>query len=181
MSKVKRLLDSYGSFIDVPWRDDVAPAQRVIFCVYPEYDELRLRACLDEFEIATRRSGHDWAKFDLTDSFAAWMASQKYAKSYFRDPATLATLLGKYEDDIASRFESFCTDKGVGEGDVVAVSGVGSLFGFLRVKGVVDRLAPMVPGRLVVFFPGSYEDNNYRLLDAYDGWGYLAIPITADQ
>ena len=39
----------------------------------------------------------------------------------------------------------------------------------------------MVPGRLVVFFPGSYEDNNYRLLDAYDGWGYLAVPITADQ
>ena len=39
--------------VKMPWRDDAAPAQRVIFCVYPEYDELRLRARLDEFEIVT--------------------------------------------------------------------------------------------------------------------------------
>lgn len=64
---------------------------------------------------------------------------------------------------------------------VIAISGVGSLFGFLKVKDVVDRLAPMVSGRLVIFFPGSYEDNNYRLLDGYDGWNYLAVPITADK
>jgi hypothetical protein len=57
---------------------------------------------------------------------------------------------------------------------------VGSLFGFLKVKQVVDELAPLVPGRLLVFFPGSYENNNYRLLDGYDGWDYLAVPITAD-
>ena len=36
-------------------------------------------------------------------------------------------------------------------------------------------------GRLLVFFPGSYENNNYRLLDGYDGWNYLAVPITADK
>ena len=33
-------------------------------------------------------------------------------------------------------------------------------------------------GRLVVFFPGQFEQNNYRLLDARDGWNYLAVPIT---
>lgn len=181
MSKIKRLIDSYESFISVPWRDDAAPAQRVIFCVYPEYDELRLRARLDEFEIVTRRAGHDWAMFDLTDSFANWMASQKYAKSYFKDPTKLNTLLDKFEDYIASEFEVFCREQSLGQGDVVAIAGVGALFGFRKVKGVVDRLAPVVPGRLVVFFPGSYEDNNYRLLDAYDGWGYLAVPITADK
>ena len=181
MSKVKRLVESYARHIAVPWRDDTAPAQRVIFCVYAEYDELRLRARLDEFEIVTRRATHDWARFDLTDSFPDWMARQRYAKSYFRDPSKLSTLLGKYEDDIAERFRGFCEDRAVGAGDVVALSGVGCLFGLLKVKSVVDRLAPMVPGRLLVFFPGSYEDNNYRLLDAYDGWGYLAVPITADS
>jgi hypothetical protein len=67
------------------------------------------------------------------------------------------------------------------DNSVIAISGVGSLFGFLKVKDVVDRLAPMVSGRLVIFFPGSYEDNNYRLLDGYDGWNYLAVPITADK
>ena len=181
MSKIKRLVDSYSRHIVVPWRDDAAPEQRVIFCVYPEYDELRLRARLDEFEIVTRRAGHDWALFDLTDSFANWMSGQRYAKSYFKDPSKLTTLLDKFEQYIVDEFGKFCEEKSVGENDVVAMSGVGTLFGFLKVKGVVDRLAPLVPGRLVVFFPGSYEENNYRLLDAYDGWGYLAVPITPDQ
>ena len=181
MSKIKRLIDSYETFIKVPWREDAAPAQRVIFCVYPEYDELRLRVRLDEFEIVTRRAGHDWALFDLTNSFPNWLASQKYAHSYYKDSNKLSTLLDKYEDDIAVRFEDFCREKAISKDDVVALSGVGSLFGFRKVKGVVDRLAPLVLGRLVVFFPGSYENNNYRLLDAYDGWGYLAIPITTDQ
>ena len=36
-------------------------------------------------------------------------------------------------------------------------------------------------GRLLVFFPGEVEGNNYRLLDARDGWNYLATPITADK
>ena len=36
-----------------------------------------------------------------------------------------------------------------------------------------------IKGRLVVFFPGQYEHNNYRLLDARDGWNYMAVPITA--
>ena len=31
---------------------------------------------------------------------------------------------------------------------------------------------------LVVFFPGQKDDNNYRLLDARDGWNYMAVGIT---
>ena len=64
---------------------------------------------------------------------------------------------------------------------MVSVLGVGSLFGLLKVSEVVDRFSPLVAGRLVVFFPGSCENNNYRLLDGYDGWNYLAVPITADK
>jgi len=70
------------------------------------------------------------------------------------------------------------TEKSAGSNTVVALKGVGSLFGFLKVKDVVDKLAPLVSGRLLVFFPGTYENNNYRLLDGYDGWNYLAVPIT---
>ena len=32
--------------------------------------------------------------------------------------------------------------------------------------------------RLVVFFPGSKDGTNYRLLNARDGWNYLAQAIT---
>lgn len=180
-SKIKRLVDSYARHIQVPWRDDAAALQRVIFCIYRETEELRLRARLDEFEMATRASGHGWHLFDLTDTFADWLASQKYAKSYFKKPELISTLLPRYQDHIAERFEAFLQTEAVDANAVVALTGVGSLFGFTKVKSIVDRLAPMVPGRLAVFFPGSYENNNYRLLDAYDGWGYLAVPISADR
>lgn len=181
MSKTKRLLQSYRQYIAVPWRDDAAAAQRVIFCVYDETEELRLRARIDEFELATREADHDWALFDLTDTFARWLGSQRYARSYFQNPHLLATLLPKYLAGIETEFAAFLQEKSAGENFVVALKGVGSLFGFLKVREVVDRLAPMVKGRLLVFFPGSYENNNYRLLDGYDGWNYLAVPITGGK
>ena len=181
MSRVKRLVQSYGEYISVPWRDDAAAAQRVIFCVYNETEERGVRAKIDEFEIATQRAGHAWALFDLTDTFADWLASQRYARSYFEKPHLLTTLLPKYLIFVRETFETFLNDNGVGDDTVVALKGVGTLFGLLKVKEVVDQLAPLVKGRLLVFFPGSFENNNYRLLDGYDGWNYLAVPITADK
>lgn len=181
MSKAKRLLGAYTKFIEIPWRDDAAAAQRVIFCVYAETDELRIRAHIEEFELATTKAGHRWFDFDLTDTFADWMSGQKYAKRYFEQPNLLASILPGYQTYLVERFRAFLADKQVTPTDVVALKGVGTLFGFLKVKGVVEQLAPLVPGRLVVLFPGSYEDNNYRLLDGYDGWNYLAVPITADK
>ena len=181
MSRIKRLVQSYGQHIAVPWRSEVAAAQRVIFCVYNENDERWLRARIDEFEILTRQAGHDWSVFDLTDTFAVWLAAQRYAKSYFQKPDLLSTLLPKYMTFITDGFASFLNEKQVGPHAVTAVMGVGSLFGFLKVKDLVDKLSPLVKGRLLVFFPGSFENNNYRLLDGYDGWNYLAVPITADK
>lgn len=181
MSKVKRLLNSYNKYISIPWRNDAASAQRVIFCVYPETEERTIRAKIDEFEIVTKQAGHVWALFDLTDTFAEWLKPQRYANSYFQKPALLSNLLPKYMDFIDQRFVQFLIDQQADDNSVVAIKGVGSLFGFLKVKDVVDRLAPQVHGRLLVFFPGSYENNNYRLLDGYDGWNYLAVPITADK
>tara|TARA_B100000029_G_C17487833_1_gene927985 strand:- start:568 stop:1119 length:552 start_codon:yes stop_codon:yes gene_type:complete len=181
VSRVKRLIQSYGRHIAIPWRDDVAAAQRVVFCVYNENEERWLRARVDEFEIVTRQAGHEWVLFDLTNTFAGWLATQRYAKSYFQKPHLLATVLPKYLGYIVSEFERVLKETNANDNTVVAVQGVGSLFGFLKVKDVVDKLAPLVEGRLLVLFPGSYENNNYRLLDGYDGWNYLAMPITADK
>lgn len=181
MNRIKRLADSYSRFIQVPWRDDAAAPQRVVFCVYPEGDELRLRARVEEFELVTREAGHGWFNFDLTDSFAEWLSTQRYAAKYFQQPNLLVSLYPRFREFIIARFDSFLEAARPGDQDAVGILGVGSLFGFLKVKEVVEQLAPRVPGRLVVFFPGSYENNNYRLLDGYDGWNYLAVPITADK
>jgi len=181
VSRVRRLINSYSTFIAIPWRDDAASAQRVIFCVYHENDELKIRARIDEFEIATKQTGHGWLLFDLTDTFADWLSGQRYAKKYYEKPHLLTTLLPKYLQYIVQQLHQMLTDTNAGSNTVVALKGVGSLFGFLKVKDVVDKLAPLVSGRLLVFFPGTYENNNYRLLDGYDGWNYLAVPITADK
>ena len=175
------LIKAYERYISVPWKQDAAAAQRVIFCVYDERDELKLRAKIDEFEIVTKETGHDWTLFDLTDSFATWMGGQRYAKKYFQKPQLLQTLLRKYLTFVTEQFVIFLKAHPTNEETVIALSGVGSLFGFLKVKELVDTLAPLVQGRLLVFFPGSFEDNNYRLLNGYDGWNYLAVPITADM
>ena len=181
MSKLKRLAQSYSRFISTPWRDDAAAAQRVIFCVYSETEERGLRAKVEEFELSTRAAKHGWHLFDLTNSFAQWLAPQRYAPKYFQDPELLKSRLPRYRDALDEQFQSFLQDQNAGPNDVVALMGVGSLFGLAKVKDVVDLFAPQVPGRLLVFFPGSYENNNYRLLDGYDGWNYLAVPITADK
>ncbi len=152
MSKVKRLVASYGKYIAIPWRSDAAAAQRVIFCVYDEADELRLRARIDEFEIATKQSGHNWALFDLTDSFAQWLCSQKYAQSYFKKPNLLATVYHKYRDISSRSFKQFLEESHADESYVVAIKGVGSLFGFLKVKEVVEKLAPTVSGTIAGVF-----------------------------
>lgn len=181
MSKVKRLVQSYGRFVATPWRDDAAAAQRVVFCVYNEAEERVLRAKIEEFELATKAANHGWHLFDLTDTFARWLAPQRYAAKYFENPELLANLFPKYLAYLTEQFAAFVQAQSVSENDVVAIHGVGSLFGLLKVKDVVDQFAPSVKGRLLVFFPGSFENNNYRLLDGYDGWNYLAVPITADK
>lgn len=104
MSKLKRLVENYGNYIATPW-SEAAAAQRVIFCVYNENDELRLRVSIDEFELATKAKGHQWCHFDLTNTFADWLASQKYAKSYFQKPQLINTLLPKYAEYIAAQLD----------------------------------------------------------------------------
>lgn len=181
MNKIKQLAQSYKRHIEVPWRSDAAPPQRVIFCIYHETEELRLRTKIDDFEQITRQSDHDWVLFDITDTFAEWLSIHRYAKSYFKKPHLLPTLMPNYLAFLKQKFENFITEQNIDNNTVVAIMGVGSLFGLLKVKEVVEKFAPLVPGRLLVFFPGSYEDKNYRLLDGYDGWNYHAVPITADK
>ena len=67
------------------------------------------------------------------------------------------------------------------ENSVVGVYGIASLFGFVRVSELMKEIERDVRGRVVVFFPGEYENSNYRLLDARDGWNYLAVPITLHE
>jgi hypothetical protein len=147
--------------------------------VYDKELERTLRARKIAFETATRAAGHDWHEIDLAPLFAEWMAADDYRDEYFGSPEDLhMKLQGELPEFLAQRLRGALTKTEVTANSVLAVFGVGSLFGFARVSQILRMVEPDIRGRLVVFFPGQFEQSNYRLLDARDGWNYLAVPIT---
>ena len=178
-NRVDRLIRRYERFVELPWERRLAGVQRVWFVVHNKTDERRIRARIDEFAIATTRADHGWKLCDLTDAFPHWLAAQDYCDSYFEEPDSLEILLPEFHEYTVDQVRAALEGDDVGPNTVVAVMGVASLFGFTRVSKVVNDITGCIRGRLLVFFPGEHEDNNYRLLDARDGWSYMAVPITA--
>ena len=179
MGRIEELATRYRSHIGAPWQRNLAGDQKAIFIVYPKGDERKLRARMELFEMATTSTKHEWRLVDLTDAFARWMSETGYRDAYFEEPETLAMKLrSDFVQYTAARLRESLTAEGIDEDSVVAVQGVASLFGFSLVSLVLKEIIMDIRGRLVVFFPGEFEDNAYRLLDARDGWNYLAVPIT---
>ena len=179
MARIEDLAERYGRHIATPWQRTVAGAQRVLMVVYDKELERTLRARLLAFETATREAGHDWRQVDLAGAFAEWMAADDYRDEYFRSPEDLQLKLdAEFPEFVAERLRAELQKPDVTSNTVVAVLGVGTLFGFARISQVLKIVEADIRGRLVVFFPGQFERNNYRLLDARDGWNYLAVPIT---
>lgn len=180
MSQVIALSQVYRRHIGAPWRPTLAGAQRVMMVVYAKERERALRAQIGEFEQATRDEGHEWVEADATRWFACWMGSHDYRDAYFEDPELLGGA-------IQSEFRAYAVDQlsnvldNADENTVVALIGTASLYGFIRVSDLINSVESKIRGRLAVFFPGTKNDNNYRLLDARDGWSYLAQPITLHE
>ena len=180
MASLEKLALSYERYVSMPWAENIAEAKRVWFAVYDPADERRLRAQVGAFEMTTRQAGHGWLLCDVTNSFPEWMAGLEYKETYFRRPSDMTLALKKFERTVAAQISEQLQRPGVDEHTVVAVMGLASLFGVARVSSLVESVSHSVQGRLLVFFPGHTEDGRYRLLDARDGWNYLAVPITGD-
>jgi hypothetical protein len=185
MSRIDLLRKNYQLVCGLPWDRNLAGPQRVWIAVYDKEDERKLRLRLPLFEETTQQAGHSWHHLDFTNAFAEWLCSppySDYAESYFAAPARLgAAPLAAFKKAVADKLTQALQMAEPGESSVVAVSGVGSLFGFLRISEILPMVESHIRGRLLVFFPGVYEQDNYRLLDARDGWNYLAVPITAGE
>ena len=183
-SKVAKLVSAYRQHLTVPWQAGLAAIQRVIFAVYDKTDELRLRANVEEFALVTQQASKKWLLLDLTNAFPEWMAAQEYRDAYFESPEDLAGYqtgeLTEFVAALTAKLKSRISAESVAD-TVVAVMGVGTLFGLARVSSVVEGIKDAVEGRLLVFFPGEHhpENHTYRLLDARDGWNYLAVPLLA--
>lgn len=181
MSSVDGLLRAYRRQVALPWERNLAPAQRVWMAVYEPTLERRLRPRIEDFEEETHKAGHTWALVDVTDSFARWMAGQEYREAYFEQPGDMEFALDEFRDFVSNEVRDALTAPDVDENTVVGVIGVASLFGLTRTSAVIDGVSRSIRGRLLVFFPGQRDGNNYRLLDARDGWNYLALAIESSD
>lgn len=179
MARIEDLAERFGRHIATPWQRTVAGAQRVVMVVYDKTMERTLRARKLAFETAAREAGHDWHELDVSDAFARWMAQDEYREEYFASPDDLHLKLeAEFSEVVAERIREVLNRAEVTESAVVALFGVGALFGFARMSHILKLVEGDIKGRLAVFFPGHLERSNYRLLDARDGWNYLAVPIT---
>ena len=179
MGRVEDLADRYERHVSAPWPRNLAGAQKAIFVVYDKSDERKLRAKRREFEMRTREAGHQWREVDLTDVFPRWMAQDEYREAYFESPEDLTLKLqAEFVEFAAGQLREALTAPDVDEDTVVGVFGAATLYGFTRISEVLRHVEGDIRGRLVLFFPGDHDQNNYRLLDARDGWNYLAVPIT---
>lgn len=177
MGRIEELAERYADQVSVPWMPNLPGAQRVMLLVYEKDIERMLRARIDEFASRTKAAGHGWRLVDMTTWFAEWMAGIEYRDAYFQSPDLLEMKLeGDFKQHVAARLEAIITE--TDENTVVAVIGAATMYGFLRISELIRDVEQAIPGRLLMFFPGSKDGSNYRLLDARDGWNYLANGIT---
>ena len=180
MNAIDRLLANYSRQVRLPWAPHTSGKERVWFAVYPPAEERRVRARLPQFDAHTLEAGHGWSTVDLTDLLSTWIAAHEYREGIFAEPEQFSKN-SELEDLAVERVRRACAAETANTSSVVAVSGLASLFDFMRVSTLIERVEDSVRGRLLILFPGEYAGNVYRFMDARDGFNYMAVPITSNE
>ena len=178
-SKVDLLLQNFSTVVREPWTGTLSLSERLYFLVYDPAEQRKIDFRLQDFESATLRAGKKWARISVLGLFSRWMALNEYCDAYFEDPAALADQLdGSFKTYVVNYLSDELTKLAADKDTLAAITDITALFGFCRLSEVLNAVHSDFPGRILIFFPGEYEKNHYRLLDARDGWSYLARPIT---
>ena len=187
MSRIDELADRYFRHIGAPWQPNLTGAERTTWLVYPKADERKVTFRLPLFEEKTVAAGHRWVSFDFTSVLHRWFSQldPDHQLIYLEEPDSLheeLDLQGPQNSAITSTaieaVEAALKESGVDENTVVALSGVGALFGFTRITSVLESIRKFTPGHLLVLFPGTCDGPQFRLFDTTDGSGYLGVAIT---
>jgi hypothetical protein len=176
VSAIDDACEAYSRQLKEPWTSHLSGAERVWMLTYRPDSERRLRHRLPMFVTVTEAANRRWQLIDVTTSFERWLDGHEYCDDYLADPESLE--FGAL-DDFADHLSTEVIDQlnQADNGTVSALLGAASLFGLVRLSRLLSVVADEIPGRMLVLFPGTREDNNYRLLDGHDGWNYLAVPI----
>jgi hypothetical protein len=107
------------------------------------------------------------------------MANHEYKEDYFSNPEYIVDQLEAEFIPFAIQFlKNELNQIKQDEDTLIALKDVSALFGFARLSEILKSCDMNFKGRLLIFFPGEFENYHYRLLDARDGRDYLARPIT---
>ena len=179
ISKVDQLIIAYEKVINEPWSNSLSGQERVWFLVYDPAEQRKIDLRLGDFESATVKAGKRWEMISFKTCFPSWMANHDYRNEYFQTPEYLvdqleAEFIPYAIDFMKKQLQEIKSDQNT----LIAIKDVASLFGFGRLSEILKSCDNDFKGRLMIFFPGEFEHNQYRLLDARDGWDYLARPIT---
>ncbi len=178
-SKVDSLLVAFEQVINEPWTGTLATSERTMFLVYDPGEQRKIDFRLPDFETATRKAGKEWVLISLKSCFPTWMTAHDYREEYFKEPDILIDQLEFDFRNFSIQFlNQAIADSHSDERTLVVLKDVSSLFGFGRLSDILNGINPQFKGQFLVLFPGEYDKNHYRLLDARDGWNYLARPIT---
>ena len=175
MSTFDVLLDHFRERVAVPWRDDVPAAGRVWILWYDKSLERRVRGRLAEFELVATAAGKGWRHFDVAPLFGEWMAQHPWLERLAKRPSQIERVIPDFEAHLVALLRAELA--ACAGNDLLAVTGIASLFGLTRASTLIAQVASAIPGRMMVAFPGTHANGIYRLLDARDGWNYLAVPI----
>ena len=181
MSKLERLIGNFERELErgSRWREGLAPPERVWIAIYDPSDERRIAARLIAFENAAKKAECTWHQLDMRDWFADWMAKNEYKEAYFESPEDLGVALGDFKQFIKEKLKAASSFASINK-SFIALYGIAALYPFVRTSEVMQWLAPLVAGRVLVWFPGEYENGNMRFLGARDGWTYQAVIIRGD-
>jgi hypothetical protein len=175
MSSFEDLLTAYRRHLRLPWASNLSDAERTWILWYAPALERRVVAHAMEFEEAAREAGFGWGQIELSALIPPWLATNRHAPRLMRRPNEIAALKGDLLSLLTQKIRTEA--EALGERDILALFGAGSLFGLVSVASLIEAVAPFIRGRLLVAFPGVYEGGRYRLLDARDSWNYHATPI----
>ena len=177
MPTIDDLLGQFSKQASLPWSAETARDYRVWIMHYEKTLERRVQGRLHEFEALARQYGHGWTSLDLAALVAPWFAAHDLFAGLVEQPDELPGLLPDFEAHVVGVVRTRL--RTLGDGDILALSGAGALFGLMRASTLTEKVAPDIRGRLLLLFPGRHENGVYRLLDARDGWTYRATPIPA--
>lgn len=176
MSKVNHLLAKFESIINEPWPTGLSGQEKVWFLIFDPIELKKVHFKLGEFEMATRNANRKWLLISLNDYFTNWLSNHDYKEAFFEEPEYISDALqSEFREYIINKINKELTDNS--ENTLLVLKDASAIFGFIKLSEVVQDVSNKIKGRLMVLFPGEFTNNQYRLMDARDGWDYLARPI----